>query len=121
MTNATTSAVFERELRHLLIRHLPVGLEGIGVAQANAVLNLVQRREQHRARPIVSPTQREGMRLLKKAAEAHASAATIGLDGETVCTVCRGEDGEVAVWPCPVFSAAELMGVIDDPTTAEVV
>lgn len=114
-------AVFERELQQVLIRHLPVGFEGIGVAQAVAVLNLVKRRENHRPRPAVEAGHREGLRLLKQVAHTHAASATVASGGVTVCGICRTDQDTPQSWPCPVWVSAELLAVVEPATPAQVI
>lgn len=119
MSVPTPATAFERELRSILIRHLPVGLEGIGTAQAAAVVNLLKRT---RDRTPVDPDTRTGLRLLKDAADTHAASVRITETGAVVCGLCRTPSGDSQPWPCQVRLAGQYLKVTDEPpgTTAVV-
>lgn len=100
----------EQEIRSILIRHLPVGLEGIGIAQTQAVVRMLDRHSAGRS--AVDSDQRKGMVLLAATAQAHASSATFTPDNEGHCGMCRSEDSSSPVWPCSVWTSAELLGLV---------
>lgn len=115
-TPPTTLQATERELRHILMGHLPGYMEGIATAQASAVMAMIKRRDGHRKRVVVNEPQRHGMRLLSKAAYQHLESATPtqgGSSGDTQrCGMCRNADGSMSKWPCPVWESAELLGAV---------
>lgn len=121
MPNRNASAILELELRRVLIRHLPIGLEGVGVAQTEAVLELLRRKENHRPRQVATDKERDGLRTLRQAAAAHAESVSIDNDGASVCGTCHDPQGQNEAWPCPVWASAELLGLVDPPRAADAI
>lgn len=101
----------EREIQSILIRHLPVGLEGVGMAQTQALIQMLERRSAGRSS--VDEDQRKGLVLLTMTAQTHAATATFTPDGEGSCGVCHlPGDGMPEAWPCSVWTSAELLGLV---------
>lgn len=107
----------EREIRATLIRHLPIGLEGVGAAQTRAILDVLRRRTVHPYRTLVDTDARSGMRLLRAAALRHRDSVLRHPDGARTCGICR-EGDRLAAWPCPVWSAAVLLRLVHESPTA---
>jgi hypothetical protein len=113
-------AALSRELETVLIAHLPIGMEGVGSAQASSVQDVLHRHGQRpQVRDEVGEPQRQGLRMLRDLAMTHKDSAVIALDGQEVCLMCvdnERADGAV-VWPCPVWVVAQHMGVAVEPTS----
>jgi hypothetical protein len=109
----------QRELVSVLTAHLPIGMEGVGSAQAQSVQEVLHRHGHRQTRDEVPDQQRQGLRMLRDLAMTHRDSAVIALDGQEVCLMCVDNervDGAV-VWPCPVWVVAEMLGVAVEPTS----
>lgn len=113
MSRTEPQGHIEQELLSVLTRHLPVGMEGIAAAQADATFDLLHRRMAHRYRVFVDENARGGMQALRQTANEHRDSTTTGLAGRA-CGRCRGSSGDPEPWPCPVWRVAVLLGVARD-------
>lgn len=117
-TTPVNEDITEREIRSILIRHLPIGLEGVGIAQSGAVLQALRRRHGTRSRPVLDEDRRQGMRLLGETAEAHRASLLPSTTSASkrYCGLCVTPEGGREAWPCPVWTSAELLGVVETST-----
>jgi hypothetical protein len=107
----TNFEALDGELKNTLIRHLPLGLEGVGVAQAAAVTALLNRR----CGPVLGDAAMshiQGARMLGEQARLHRDSVKRNRAGKQVCHRCGGAPKPV-LWPCPIWEAACLLDAVD--------
>lgn len=109
-----TEAAIDREIRLLLIRHLPANLHGIGIAQSRALSEMLHRRSAHDYKVVIDDDFRRGMAVLANLVATHPHCPARGHHVSPGCEHCPEDTNE----GCPLIRAATLMGLTSSAPSA---
>ena len=109
-------AAIDREIRMLLIRHLPANLHGIGIAQSRALSEMLHRRSAHDYKDVIDDDFRRGMAVLAHLVATHPDCPARGHLASSGCGHCPAS----TTAGCPLIHAATLMGLTPNPPPQDI-